>query len=73
MPFGNGSGRKWINQMLHYNEILDGFEGSDDIDDDDETNNGDVMTIDNLVGDDEVDPDTEEPVADDFCQDFIGR
>ena len=60
--------------MLHYNEILDGFEGSDDdIDDDDETNNGDtIQAIDDLIDNAEVDEDTEEPTADDFVEEFIG-
>jgi hypothetical protein len=60
--------------MLKYNENLDRFEGDDDtdIDDDEETNNGDVMTIDDLLDNEEVDPDNEEPTADDFAQDFIG-
>ena len=56
--------------MLHYNATLDGFEGSDDIDDD-ETKNDDIMTIDDLVDNSEVDPD-DEPTADDFCEEFIG-
>jgi hypothetical protein len=57
--------------MLTFNENLDGFEGSDDIDDN-ETNNGDVMTIEDLIDNAETDEDTGEPAADDFCEDFIG-
>ena len=59
--------------MLTYNEILDGFEGSDDVDDDDETNNGDtIQTIEDLIDNAETDEDSEEPTADELCEEFIG-
>jgi hypothetical protein len=53
--------------MLQYSEILDGFEGDDtEIDDDD------IMTIDDLIINDEADEDDNDPEQA-YCEDFIGK
>ena len=63
---------------LTYNDILDGFEGSDDdvsdIDDDEITdpNEDKIITIDDLVDREESDEDSDQPEEDDFCEAFVG-
>ena len=54
--------------MLKYNFDKHVFEGDDD---DDETNNGEIITIDDLIDADETDEDSEEPETADYCEDFI--
>ena len=66
MPYGGNCAPKWID-MLKYDENLDGFVGDDE--DDEKVIN--IDDLDHLIDADESDEDTEEPIADDFAEDFI--
>jgi hypothetical protein len=59
-------------QPKNIESILD-WENDVDNDTEDTDNDAKVTTIDDLLVSDEDDEDSEEPIADDFCEDFIGR
>jgi hypothetical protein len=64
----------WENDVDN-DDVEDTDTDDSDVDNDTEDTDNDakVTTIDDLLVSDEDDEDYEEPIADDFCEDFIGR
>ena len=65
---------KNIQEILDWENDVD-EDDTDDSDNDSEDTDGEakITNIDDLLVSDEDDEDSEEPIADDFCEDSIGR